>query len=49
MDLLCYPRSHKQSLLFTDSDYPGCFKKSLTALKAYVNLFRVHVQCFELS
>jgi hypothetical protein len=28
----------------------GRFKKSFTALKAYVvNLFRTHVQCFELS
>jgi hypothetical protein len=27
----------------------GCFKKSFTTLKAYINLFRKHVQCFELS
>jgi hypothetical protein len=27
----------------------GCFKKSFTTLKAYVNLFRGHVQYFELS
>jgi hypothetical protein len=27
----------------------GCFKKSFTALKAYFNLFRGQVQCFELS
>jgi hypothetical protein len=24
-------------------------QKSLTTLKAYINLFRGHVQCFELS
>jgi uncharacterized protein YaaR (DUF327 family) len=24
-----------------------CFKKSVTTLNAYVNLFRGHVQCFE--
>jgi hypothetical protein len=29
--------------------YVGCIKKSFTTLKAYVNLFRGHVQCFELS
>jgi hypothetical protein len=27
----------------------GCFKKSFTTLKAYTNLFRRHVQRFELS
>jgi hypothetical protein len=27
----------------------GYFKKSFTTLKVYINLFRVHVQCFELS
>jgi hypothetical protein len=27
----------------------GCFKKSFTTLKAYINLLRGHVQCFELS
>jgi hypothetical protein len=26
-----------------------CFKKSFTTLKAYINLFRGHEQCFELS
>jgi hypothetical protein len=26
-----------------------CFKKSFTTLKAYTNLFRGHVQCFDLS
>jgi hypothetical protein len=26
-----------------------CFKKSFTTLKAYVNLFKGHVPCFELS
>jgi hypothetical protein len=29
--------------------YAGCFKKSFTTLKAYINLFRGLVQCFELS
>jgi hypothetical protein len=27
----------------------GCLKKSFAALKAYINLFRGHVQHFELS
>jgi hypothetical protein len=27
----------------------GCFKNSFTTLKAYIHLFRGHVQCFELS
>jgi hypothetical protein len=27
----------------------GCFKKSCTTLKIYINLFRGHVQCFELA
>jgi hypothetical protein len=27
----------------------GYFKKSFTTLKAYINLFIGHVQCFELS
>jgi hypothetical protein len=27
----------------------GCFRKSFTTLKAYINLFRGHVQCFERS
>jgi hypothetical protein len=27
----------------------GCFKKSFTVLKADINIFRGHVQCFELS
>jgi hypothetical protein len=26
-----------------------CFKTSFTTLKAYINLFRGHIQCFELS
>jgi hypothetical protein len=26
-----------------------CFKKSFTILKAYINVFRGHAQCFELS
>jgi hypothetical protein len=26
-----------------------CFKKSFTTLRAYTNLFRGHVQCFERS
>jgi hypothetical protein len=32
-----------------DRHIHGCFKKSFTTLKAYINLFRGHVQCFELS
>jgi hypothetical protein len=27
----------------------GCFKKSFTTLKEYINLFRGHVKCFEMS
>jgi hypothetical protein len=26
----------------------GCFKKSFTAMKAYIKVFRGHAQCFEL-
>jgi hypothetical protein len=29
-------------------EYTGCFKMSFTTLKADINLFRGHVQCFEL-
>jgi hypothetical protein len=29
--------------------YTGCFKKSFTTLKAYINLYRGHTQRFELS
>jgi hypothetical protein len=31
------------------SRHTGCFKKSFTTLKAYVNLFRGQVQCYALS
>jgi hypothetical protein len=36
---------------FNTSNYTntGCCKKSSTTLNAYINLFRGHVQCFELS
>jgi hypothetical protein len=33
----------------TPEHYRGCFKKSFTNLKAYINLFRRHVECFQLS
>jgi hypothetical protein len=33
----------------TSTGNAGCFKKSFTTLKACINLFRGHVQCFELS
>jgi hypothetical protein len=33
----------------TSTGNAGCFKKSFTTLRAYINLFRGHVQCFELS
>jgi hypothetical protein len=33
----------------TQFESTGSFKKSFTSLKAYVNLFRGHVQYFELS
>jgi hypothetical protein len=29
--------------------YERCFKKSFTTLETYINIFRGHVQCFELS
>jgi hypothetical protein len=29
--------------------YTGCYKKSFTTLKAYINLFRGHAQFIELS
>jgi hypothetical protein len=29
--------------------YTGCFKKSFTTLKAYINVYRGHTQDFELS
>jgi hypothetical protein len=29
--------------------YAECFIKSFTTLTAYINLFKKHVQCFELS
>jgi hypothetical protein len=29
--------------------YAECFKKSFTTLKAYIDLFREHIQYFELS
>jgi hypothetical protein len=35
-----YFRSHSQNLIL---------KNSFTTLKAYINVFRGHVQCFELS
>jgi hypothetical protein len=28
--------------------YTVCFRKSFATLKAYINVFREHVQCFEL-
>jgi hypothetical protein len=31
----------------TGSLHTGCFKKSFTTLKAYINVFRRHIQCFE--
>jgi hypothetical protein len=27
----------------------GCFEKSFTNLKEYINLFRGHAECFEMS
>jgi hypothetical protein len=33
----------------TSTGNAGCFKTNFTTLKAYINLFRGHVQCFELS
>jgi hypothetical protein len=31
------------------SRHTGCFKKSFTTFKEYINLFRGHVKCFEMS
>jgi hypothetical protein len=31
---------------FSFEENTWCFKNSFTALKAYINLFRGHVQCF---
>jgi hypothetical protein len=33
----------------TSTGNAGFFRKSFTSLEAYINLFRGHVQCFELS
>jgi hypothetical protein len=33
----------------TSTGNAGCLKKSFTTLNAYINLFRGHVQSFELS
>jgi hypothetical protein len=38
--------------VLTDTEifvYTGCFKKSCTTLRSYINVFREQVQCFELS
>jgi hypothetical protein len=37
------------SLSYWWRPYTGCFKNSVTALKDYINLFRGHVQSFELQ
>jgi hypothetical protein len=39
--------SYKKLTHFIDNTM--CFKKIFTTLKAYINLFRGHVQCFQLS
>jgi hypothetical protein len=41
------PAVGRPSLMYTPST--GCFKKRFTTLKAAINLFRGHAQCFELS
>jgi hypothetical protein len=33
----------------TSTGNAGCFKNSFSPLEAYINLFRGHVQCFELA
>jgi hypothetical protein len=35
--------------IFCAETYTGCYKKTFTTLKAYINLFRGHAQCFEQS
>jgi hypothetical protein len=43
-------KEYKMKGNFTNQlGYIGCYTKSFTTLKAYINLFRGHVQCFELS
>jgi hypothetical protein len=42
-------RHHSLVLNSTRWNYTGCFKTSFTTLKACINVFREHVQCFELS
>jgi hypothetical protein len=44
-DVAC--RMHTRETEHTHTIY-GCFKKSFTTLKDYKDLFREHVQCFEL-
>jgi hypothetical protein len=39
--------SHYKFIIF--QDIPECLKKSFTTLKAYIDLFRGHVESFELS
>jgi hypothetical protein len=53
--LICYnvakdAEFYQRPLRFnvTSTGNSGCFKYSFTSLKAYINLFGGHVQCFEL-
>jgi hypothetical protein len=39
----------QQAEVAQNHDNTGCFKKSITTLKAYINLYRGHTQRFELS
>jgi hypothetical protein len=46
-------RQRLERKLYSGNEYTpnnnGCLKKRFTTLKAYINVFRGHVQCFELS
>jgi hypothetical protein len=50
-ELLVYDDRLKMKIqfIFSLQIYAGCFKKSFTNLKASKNVFRGHVQCFEMS
>jgi hypothetical protein len=41
--------SSKELIYFIAVKYTGCLKNCFTILKEYINLFRGHMQCFEMS
>jgi hypothetical protein len=50
-DVAKHTEFHLRLLRFnvTSTGNAGCFTNSFTTLKTYINLFRGHVQCFQLS